>query len=151
MRYSMLGQITLICIGVFMLRLFCASLLLLPGLLLGVGVQAASCDPALEQQMASLSAMVQSDPVATANSAIANRHYGFLGVAGYALSLPGIDVQACRVQKIPVQILPGTGDVVCGKPHRELIEQANRYAETFNTTMKAHLLAIGRLHCSSDL
>ena len=74
-----------------MLRLFCASLLLLPGLLLGVGVQAASCDPALEQQMASLSAMVQSDPVATANSAIASGHYGFLGVAGYALSLPGAE------------------------------------------------------------
>jgi len=132
-----------------MLRSLCLCIGL--GLGLCAAAQADSCDPALEQQMASLSAMLQSDPVATANSAIASGHYGFLGVAGYALSLPGIDVQACRVQKIPVQILPGTGDVVCGKPHRELIEQANRYAETFNTTMKAHLLAIGRLHCSADL
>ena len=118
---------------------------------LGMGLSAAAqtggCDPALEQQMASLSAMLQSDPVATANNAIAARHYGFLGIAGYAMTLPGIDVRSCRVQKIPVQIVPGTGDVVCGKPHRELIEQANRYAEAFNTTMQAHLLAIGRLHC----
>ena len=97
--------------------------------------------------MASLSAMLQSDPVATANNAIAARHYGFLGIAGYAMTLPGIDVRSCRVQKIPVQIVPGTGDVVCGKPHRELIEQAHRYAEAFNTTMRAHLLAIGRMHC----
>ena len=69
-----------------MLRFFCLLFLLL-----GPGAQAGSCDPALAQQMASLSAMVQSDPVATANSAIASRHYGFLGVAGYALSLPGAE------------------------------------------------------------
>lgn len=128
-----------------MLRSLCLCIGL--GLGLCAAAQAGSCDPALEQQMASLSAMLQSDPVATANNAIAARHYGFLGIAGYAMTLPGIDVRSCRVQKIPVQIVPGTGDVVCGKPHRELIEQANRYAEAFNTTMQAHLLAIGRLHC----
>ena len=128
-----------------MLRSLCLCIGL--GLGLCAAAQAGSCDPALEQQMASLSAMLQSDPVATANNAIAARHYGFLGIAGYAMTLPGIDVRSCRVQKIPVQIVPGTGDVVCGKPHRELIEQAHSYAEAFNTTMRAHLLVIGRLHC----
>lgn len=126
-----------------MLRILCAVL----SLLMAAGAQAGRCDPALQQQMQALSTIVASDPVASAQGAIASGHYGFLGVSGYVLNLPGIDVQACRVQQIPVQILPGTGDVLCGQPHRELVEQATRYAETFNGIMKQQLLARGRLHC----
>ncbi len=98
-------------------------------------------------EIAELQNLVETDPISTAQSAIENGKLEYLGVAGYSISVPGIDDTDCSIGGAFVHVMPGTTDFRCGPAHTELIRRASLFARQYNAIVKDHLVAKGALRC----
>jgi len=79
---------------------------------------------------------VANDPTTVANAALSRGDVKFLGVAGYAVSVPGVDSQKCRAHRGRVRVLEGTSDTPCDVA---LQRAALEFAHTYNRVIKANL------------
>ena len=109
---------------------------------------AMACDAETEQQIAELKTFLKKDPVASAKKAIESNQITFWGVAGYTVTIPGIDEEKCNIEKFTTYIIPGTSDVVCGDRHHQLIIKAKSLSEKYNKAIKANLERTSLLKCS---
>ena len=98
-------------------------------------------------EISQLRSLLETDPTAAAQSAIAGGVTELLGVAGYTMSVPGIDVTNCGIDRALIRVIPGTTDVRCGPEHSELIRRASAFAQQFNSVVKTFLVAQGALRC----
>ena len=76
------------------------------------------------------------NPVALAREAISRNDLRFLGVAGFAVIVPGVDTEKCVARPEAVYVIEGTSDVVCDTA---LQETATEFARTYNLMIKAQL------------
>ncbi len=82
-----------------------------------------------------LKRMEFADPVADANSAIANKDYRFVGICGYAIDVPGVDSDLqSRCGVLPIS---GTSCCIMSKEEWRLTEIAYKYADKYNLTIMA--------------
>jgi hypothetical protein len=98
-------------------------------------------------EISQLRRLLETDPTASAQSAIAGGGAEFLGVAGYSISVPGIDGTNCGIDRALIRVIPGTTDFRCGPEHSELIRRASTFAQQYNSVVKAFLVAKGALRC----
>jgi hypothetical protein len=117
-------------------------------LLAAISPSSLACDAATEQQIAELKTFLKQDPVVSARKAIESNKITFWGVAGYTVTIPGIDEEKCDIEKFPTYIVPGTSDVVCGDRHHQLIIKAKALSEKYNKAIKADLERKSLLKCS---
>jgi len=68
-------------------------------------------------------------------AAIRNKDYRFIGIYGYSLYVPGVDLKCISVEK-DVNPIEGTSDAVLGYEHAKLIAIAGVYAEHYNFRMR---------------
>jgi len=71
-----------------------------------------------------------------ANAALLANDLKLLGVAGYSVTVPGVDSPKCRVHRSVVRVLDGTSDTPCDVM---LQRTAREYAHAYNVVIKAHL------------
>jgi hypothetical protein len=94
-----------------------------------------ACANCLEGSTA-LRGLISKDPVALANTAIARGEAKFLGVAGYSITVPGIDTPKCTALPNWVSIIEGTSDTSCD---RNAQQAAADFAQRYNVVIKTHL------------
>ena len=80
--------------------------------------------------------LIAKDPVELANAAASHDDLKFLGVAGYAVSVPGVDIGKCTVRSSHVRVLEGTSDTPCDL---QLQGAAREFALKYNAVIKAKL------------
>ena len=110
-------------------------------LLVSLPASSVACDISTEKQISQLKELLTKDPLVLADNALQNNHVVFFGVAGYSVTIPGIDTEKCNIEKFQVHIIPGTSDVMCSNEHRQLILDAKSFLITtmiqpFRTTLK---------------
>ena len=88
-------------------------------------------------QIISLRELEKRIPQQDAQEAIKENNLKFLGVCGYACSVPAIDSKDCYVSRKFVEIIPGTTDVWESDEHMQLQIVAKIYASEFNRVIKA--------------
>ena len=79
------------------------------------------------------------DPDRDVAEAIRRGDFRFIGVMGYAVTLPGVEDYGEQYQSYGVRIIEGTSDVIANDAVRLLNEQAYRYAERYNKLLMKHL------------
>ena len=115
-------------------------------LILGVTIScAASADCA--DDIASLRVLEKADAERAASAAIQAGDARFLAVAGYAASVPGVDLAGCAASPANVRVIRGTTDVLCSKEHLRLQKVATDYAATYNAVVARYRAAAGRAPC----
>ena len=77
------------------------------------------------------------DPISDAKRSIENGNFALLGIAGYTVTIPGVDESKKFEyrEKYGLRILEGTSDVVHGTEHLRLIRLAKGYAKKYNLYM----------------
>jgi len=65
----------------------------------------------------------------------------FLGVAGYAVTVPGVDSPKCTVHRDRVRIVEGTSDMPCATEGVKLQAKATSFAQRYNAVIRAQLHA----------
>ena len=135
-----------------MLEVFMPLYKFIPMMMLLVSLPASSvaCDISAENKISQLKELLTKDPIVLANNALKNNQVMFFGVAGYSVTIPGIDTEKCNIEKFPVYIIPGTSDVMCSNEHRQLILDAKSLAEKYNSAIRVGLEKQSRLKCSGD-
>lgn len=111
------------------LAFFCALLCSL--LLCRISLSASADD-----DLSILKSLKDRVPELDASEAIRAGRTRFLGIAGYATSVPGVDRKTCIVDRALVDLIPGTGDVWLTQEHRQLQDLALEYAERYNAVIK---------------
>ena len=86
-------------------------------------------------EISALRELLKQDPVKLAQAALAKKDNRFLAVAGYAITVPGIEV-ACSLGFAQSRIMPGTTDFICNTEHKDLINRAYTFAEKYNSYLK---------------
>lgn len=83
----------------------------------------------------------KANAVVDASKSIGEKDFRFLGIAGYAITFPGIpqEKQDELIRKFGYKIIEGTSDVVEGEEHLRLINLAESYAEAYNAAVLKHL------------
>ena len=119
-------------------------------LLFSLPASSVTCDTSTERQISQIKELLTKDPLVLANNALQSRHVVFLGVAGYSVTIPGIDTEKCNIEKYPVYIIPGTTDVMCSDEHRQLIIDAKSLAEKYNSVILSGLEKQSLLKCSGN-
>jgi hypothetical protein len=119
-------------------------------LLVSLPALSVACDISTEKQISQLKKLLTKDPLVLANNALKNNHVVFFGVAGYSVTIPGIDTEKCNIEKFPTYIIPGTTDVMCSNEHRQLILDAKSLAAKYNSAIQAGLEKQSLLKCSGD-
>ena len=119
-------------------------------LLFSLPASSVACDTSTEKQISQLKELLTKDPLVLANNALQSRHVVFFGVAGYSVTIPGIDTEKCNIGKYPVHIIPGTTDVMCSDEHRQLIIDAKSLAEKYNSVILSDLEKQSLLKCSGN-
>jgi hypothetical protein len=64
--------------------------------------------------------------------------FRFIGIYGYRLAVPGVDIKCLDVRK-DVNPIKGTTDAVLGYEHSKLIAIAGAYANYYNFRMRIYL------------
>lgn len=96
-----------------------------------------------------LKSILAGDPVADAREAILAGKLRFVGVAGYALRVPGIDTDRCLVDRKLVDILPATTDYGTSEQFA-LYRPATVYADKYNHVMKRAIKGRLPMQCVGD-
>jgi hypothetical protein len=104
-------------------------LAILPPVLLFV-----SCSNCEEE--ASLRKLIRLNAAKLAQDAIAESDLRFLGVAGYTITVPGIDGNTCIARRNMVRVIEGTSDTPCEKG---IQDSATKFARTYNLVVRTHL------------
>jgi hypothetical protein len=101
--------------------------------------------PGTVQLMAALSKMNLLNPIADLNSNIANGDRRFIGMNSYSCSEPGVKAgDQALVDRFHTHCLEGSGDIVEGQLHFQLMEAATAYASTYNTEL-IRLIRVGKI------
>jgi len=87
-------------------------------------------------------------PLAAAHSAVRAGEAGFLGVAGFAVSIPGVR-NPCVLAKWGARVIRGTSDGIRSPGHALFQERAVRFAARYNAAMAAEL-GISRAELERD-
>ena len=122
------------------LRILCSLLFAIPS------IAQAECG-ATSDQISALRELVATDPLQMARNAVTEGTPQFLGVAGYTITVPGVDSPTCFIDRVQVRVIPGTTDVRCNREHSRLIERAMAYAEQYNSIVRKALQSKGKYHC----
>ena len=75
------------------------------------------------------------NPVVDAQKKIKNGDYRLIGIGGFGINYPGIDMrkEGFILCKLGSRYLKGTSDAKEGDSHMKLIQRFNKYAEIYNT------------------
>ena len=119
-------------------------------LLVSLPASSVACDISTEKQISQLKELLTKNPLILADNALHHNHVVFFGVAGYSVTIPGIDTEKCNIEKFKVHIIPGTSDVMCSNEHRQLILDAKLLAEKYNSAIQAGLEKRSLLNCSDN-
>lgn len=79
---------------------------------------------------------IAKDPAKSANDAVSRNDLKFLGLAGYSVTVPGVDKPKCTARRDVVRVLAGTSDTPCDV---KLQDTAREFARTYNGVIKAQL------------
>lgn len=104
-------------------------------LVLAPSVALADC----KSDLATLHKLLSQEPVASANAAIARGNLFFLGVAGYSVTVPGVESPKCSVLPNRIRVIEGTSDTPCGAEGARLQADTTTFAERYNAVVRAHL------------
>ena len=88
------------------------------------------------------------DPDKDFEKAIAKSDFRFIGLYGYALFTPGVNISCLNPDK-DINPIKGTSDFVLGYQHHKLIAIGNVYAEHYNSRMRIYLEESGKFKCNS--
>ncbi|MDQ1816584.1 hypothetical protein RBA41_25110 [Massilia sp. CCM 9210] len=91
-----------------------------------------------EQPQISVGQLEGRVPEDDARAAILAGKLNFLGVAGFSLTVPGIDESNCQVARQFVDIIPGTSDVISFENRGVSLSLINSYAFRYNLYMKKY-------------
>lgn len=92
-------------------------------------------------ERADIHSLVAHDPVVLARDDLGKGKIRFLGVAGFSVEAPGIDIDLCRAPPVHVYIIGGTSDV----DPLNLLQRARQFALQYNLTVRGHLVQKGVL------
>ena len=92
--------------------------------------------------------LYKANPDKDFENAIKKSDYRFIGIYGYSLSVPGIEMKCLDYEK-DINPIEGTSDAVLGYEHSKLIAIAKAYAEYYNLKMKIYLEENNRFKCNS--
>ena len=88
------------------------------------------------------------DPNKDLEKAIAKSDFRFIGLYGYALFTPWVNINCLNRDK-DINPIKGTSDAVLGYQHHKLIAIGNVYAEHYNSIMRIYLEKNGKFKCNS--
>jgi hypothetical protein len=92
--------------------------------------------PETSRLEATLSQLSLDHPTADLDKNVRGGDKRFIGVNGFVCGAPGLSGDSNRlIGRYGIHCLEGTSDVVEGSRHKELILQATRYAEAYNTEL----------------
>jgi len=100
--------------------------------------------PAALKALRSPTDLAEVAPGALAREMIRRRETRFIGIAGFAVEVPGVQTDTCDVVRSAVYVLPGTSDNG-GTMGNELRRAAFRVARGYNVIMKRHLAKRGQI------
>ena len=81
------------------------------------------------------------DPIVDAQKALASNDYRLVGVYGYVVSIPGVEMAQWLTyqQRYGLRPIEGTSDALEGEEHARLVRKATEYAERYNKHVLAHV------------
>ena len=88
------------------------------------------------------------DPSKDFTNSIKNKDFRFIGVNGYSLVVPRMDLNCLNIEK-DVRAITGTSDMIVGYEHAKLIAIAKIYADYYNLQMKEYLERNSKLTCNN--
>ena len=92
--------------------------------------------------------LINADPDKDFENAIGKSDFRFIGLYGYALFTPGVNI-SCLNRDKDINPIKGTSDVILGYQHQKLIAIGNVYAEHYNFRMRIYLEEKGKFKCNS--
>ena len=90
----------------------------------------------------------KADPNEDFDKAIEKSDFRFIGLYGYALFTPGVNINCLNRDK-DINPIKGTSDNIMGYQHHKLIAIGNVYAEYYNFRMRIYLKEKGKFKCNS--
>ena len=100
------------------------------------------------QEVVELRAFLRPDPVSKAKAALGRGDTRLLGVAGYTITVPGVDESRCMVPREKVVVVPGTSDVLLTEEHARLNTLAHAFAQRYNAEILRHLRTTDVVKCN---
>jgi hypothetical protein len=81
------------------------------------------------------------DPIVDAQNALASNDHRLVGVYGYVVSIPGLDISQWPdyQQRYGLRPIEGTSDALEGEEHARLVRKATEYAERYNRHVLRHV------------
>ena len=92
--------------------------------------------------------LINANPDKDFEKAIEKSDFRFIGLYGYALFTPGVNINCLNRDK-DINPIKGTSDNIMGYQHHKLIAVGNVYAEHYNTRMRIYLEQKGKFKCNS--
>lgn len=129
--------ISIVLIKAIDVLIICTMFLLFPGLTWSSDNKVPVHYPVRLEELRRPTDLAALAPEILARQMIKNRETRFIGIAGFAVDVPGVQTDRCDVIRATVYVLPGTGDNV--DISIELRNQVLRVARDYNAIMKRHL------------
>lgn len=81
------------------------------------------------------------DPIVDAQNALASNDHRLVGVYGYVVSIPGVEMSQWLTyqQRYGLRAIEGTSDALEGEEHARLVRKATEYAEHYNKHVLTHV------------
>ena len=117
-------------------------------ILLLAGCQETDYDKAINKIRSEMNWLNNANPDQDFEKAIRKKDYRFMGVYGYSLTTPGIDIKCLNYDK-DINPIKGTSDAVLGYEHAKLIAIAVTYSKHYNFKMKEYLKENGKFNCNT--
>jgi len=95
-------------------------------------------------ELVKLRTLLGTDPVTQAKSALARGDTRLLAVAGYTITVPGIDESSCSIPSGRIVVIPGTSDALLTEEHAQLNARAQVYAQRYNAEIQKR---VGKQGC----
>ncbi|MGH7847889.1 MAG: hypothetical protein ACREQW_22325 [Candidatus Binatia bacterium] len=81
------------------------------------------------------------DPIVDAQNALASNDHRLVGVYGYVISIPGVEMSQWPTyqQRYGLRPIEGTSDTLEEEEHSRLVRKATKYAEHYNKHVLTHV------------
>ena len=98
----------------------------------------------------SIESLFRWSPETLAKEVLKQRNIGFLGIAGFSVSVPGVEIEdRCMFKPTKVYVIPGTSDILTAR-QAAIQEKATAFAVTYNRIIRDHVVSSGALKSYLD-
>lgn len=87
-----------------------------------------------------LSSLLKKNPIQLSKTNIQKNELHLYGIAGYVISVPGVDTERCEIPSKYIHLMPSLSDVRCDEQTNELVQSAREFSKDYNSIIIPKLM-----------